>query len=225
MIHIGASQSSKNYPAFKWRAAIKQIHNSKIIPVVLIGSADEAKDSEFISSGTEENLVVNLVGKTQLTDLFPIIAHSKLLIGCDSAPVHIASLTNTPTLNISFETVNFWETGPLADNARVLFGNNDTDISSELIAKNALQILNSELHDNDGIYRIPNIPAYSIHPDKKGLYSWNLIQAIYMDAPLPNLPTKELYLAFDQLRVTNEIMLTTHSNGKNRRHSAIQINL
>jgi ADP-heptose:LPS heptosyltransferase len=207
VIHIGASQTQKSFPAFKWRATINHIQSNNPIAVVLIGSGDEAVASEFISSGTSEEKVINLVGKTQLTDLFPIIEKAKLLLGCDSAPIHIASLTNTPTLNISFATVNFWETGPLADTSRVLYGQDDSDLPSEIVARNALQILAGLPPESESIYRVAEIPSYVVPQNFASNYSWNLIRALYMDGPFPEVDRKELQIAFNQLRETNEIML------------------
>jgi hypothetical protein len=110
-------------------------------------------------------------------------------------------------LNISFASVNFWETGPLADHSRVLFGNDDSDIASEIVARNAILILNNIEPDSECIFRNHEDFTYNVPANFKGTYSWKLIQAIYMEGKLPVTESKELSMAFDQLRVTNEIML------------------
>jgi heptosyltransferase-3 len=81
----------KEWNNTKWAQLIERLR----IPVVLIGSAEEAK-----RAGTFPEHVLNLAGKTTLGELAAVLAQSALHIGVDSAAPHIAAAVGTPTLTI-----------------------------------------------------------------------------------------------------------------------------
>ncbi|HWU44744.1 MAG TPA: glycosyltransferase family 9 protein, partial [Bdellovibrio sp.] len=102
VIHVGASERHKSVSARKWAQALQQISSRRPnTAVVLIGVASEKNISREIIAHCQGLRIFDLVGKTKISDLFSVIQSADLLIGCDSAPIHIASLTDTPTLNIS----------------------------------------------------------------------------------------------------------------------------
>ncbi len=202
VIHIGASQRAKTFPSYKWRATLTNYFKTESTPVVLIGSGEELKDSDFISYGFTETQVLNLTNKTSLSQLFSILKNSKLLIGCDSAPIHIATLMNTPTLNISFDSVNFWETGPKAEKSRVLYGSSEVEIPSETVS----QLITNFLSHGDFHATVLNdqLLLEKVHSHD---YSWKLIEFIYMNKEFPILLDSKINLALEQIFETNEIML------------------
>ena len=65
-------------------------------------------------AGTE-NTGANLVGETSVGEMVSLIANAKLLIANDSAPVHVASSFNVPTVAIFGPTVKRFGFFPLAD--------------------------------------------------------------------------------------------------------------
>lgn len=143
VVHLGASQKGKTYLKSNWLNVLTQISESWNGKIVLIGSADEASLSTEIAEQLS-NRVLNLVGKTKISELFTIIKWAQLLIGADSAPIHIASLTNTVTLNLSCSSVNLWETGPRSPGSRILYSRMLKDLEPDIIAQEALGILNGE---------------------------------------------------------------------------------
>jgi ADP-heptose:LPS heptosyltransferase len=87
------------------------------INVVLIGVNSEFNlDSFFIDS----NRVMNLIGKTNISDLLSIINNCLLMISLDTGPIHIAALLKKYSINIfsSRDHEGLWEP-PFADNIRI----------------------------------------------------------------------------------------------------------
>ncbi len=78
----------KEWKLENWLELVKRIR----LPVVVIGRerAEAFKDSP----------VINLVGKTNLRELMAVISLSKVVISCDSAPVHIANALGVPAISI-----------------------------------------------------------------------------------------------------------------------------
>lgn len=186
VLHVGASREDKKYSPFKWRTFITHFQKMSDLPVLLIGTKDESNDAQFIALGFETNKVHDLTGKLEFQNLFPLIKNAKLYIGCDSAPLHIASLVGTPSLNISFSSVNFWETGPKSLKSRVLYAETEADLPSEKVALEAISILDGTPVKTDTIYTINDIPSFHAPIDTHGLdWTWNLIKSIYMNGEKP----------------------------------------
>ncbi len=70
------------------------------IPSVVIG-VERDKDKAGIF---EETPSINLVGKTTLRELMAVISLSKVVISCDSAPVHIANALGIPAISVYTST-------------------------------------------------------------------------------------------------------------------------
>ncbi len=66
--------------------------------VILVGTKKDIGIGEYIKNNKKN--IVNLMGQTNLKELFAVIAKANLLISNDSAPVHIASAYDTPTIEI-----------------------------------------------------------------------------------------------------------------------------
>ncbi len=186
LVHVGASEAKKSLPPFKWTRVLKNFfdHNLKI-PVVMIGSAAERPLGEAIEAGVSRGSVINLIGQTHLREILNLLKSAQLLVGCDSAPMHMASLTNTPCLNISFDSVNFWETGPKSANSFIYKVAFPEDVVSEELGAYIDQILQSE-RPPQLIRRSTGLASYVLpNEEPKELFIWNLIQALYLSGNFP----------------------------------------
>ena len=186
LIHVGASEANKKIHPAKLAAIINQL--TKIHPgqkVGLIGAAGEADLAEAIMSSVPTGAVENYVGQTNLTELFSLIAGAKLVMGADSAPMHMASLTATPCLNLSLESVNFWETGPRAAGSVILRGKDESDFASDRVATVASKILKNEKQDLSAITLQEGAPCYWALLPKGSDFQWNLIKSIYQGEDFP----------------------------------------
>jgi heptosyltransferase-3 len=183
VVHLGASQKSKAYPASLWLQALIKITSSWKGSVVLIGSAEEAPLAQQITEGLQDR-VIDFIGKTKLTDLFSLLKGAEMLIGADSAPVHIASLVNTLTLNLSCSNVNLWETGPRAPGSRILFSNFIGDILPVVVASEALSVLSGEGPLYCQYYINSQRQCLSLKEKRQNL-DWSLIEFLYFSGRAP----------------------------------------
>lgn len=205
VVHVGASEEHKSIPGFKWARIIKYFGDiDQQSQVVLIGAGSEMAIAHEIQSTVKNKNIINLVGSTTVAELFPIIRQAKLLVGCDSAPIHVASLTQTPALNISFNSVNFWETGPRSNHSKVYLVDGVENIKSEVVAQIMTKMLNQE-DVEDVISAINSVPSYNLQT--ASTFSWELIQAIYFGEKFPVLNDLNHYNGMLRLYEVNQVII------------------
>jgi len=93
LIIVGSSWESKIYPKEKFAQIIKVLNVETFISW---GSEKERQDAQFIC----ENTHANILPKLDLDELKNIVANTKLLIGGDSGPTHIAWALDIPSITI-----------------------------------------------------------------------------------------------------------------------------
>ncbi len=211
-VHIGASESTKTLSAEKWTQILQILHQQTALPFVLIGSEGEALIGKHITEMMELGSVHNLVGQTKLTELFPIIKGARVLIGCDSAPMHMATLTNTPCVNISLASVNFWETGPRSMDSVIVRAKTEEDLSSEKVATVIYRNLNGEKQDLSVIHTTAGTPSYSAFTPKSADFEWLFLRALYMAEDFPSNDDPNFVDAIVQMAEINQIMLQQMGN-------------
>lgn len=186
LIHLGASQQDKTFPPFKWVRVMREIQHRWPGCIFLVGSANE-RDlvEEIIAEGCDEK-VINLVGKTEFADVVTLLTRAQLLVGADSAPMHLANFTGTQCLNLSYNSVNFWETGPRVLGSRIVFANTPFEMPSEQVADEALSMLGDLPSTSTCILRTGTQPiGYRWTRGYHESRSWEIIEAIYTGAHWP----------------------------------------
>ena len=94
---IGANWPNKRWPAASYAHICDWLYNQHIIPVLIGGGpVDEQIAGEIMSAA--EIPPVNLVGRTSLKQLAALIRQSRLTIGGDTGPVHLAAGLGTKTI-------------------------------------------------------------------------------------------------------------------------------
>jgi ADP-heptose:LPS heptosyltransferase len=222
LLHIGASDSQKTLSLYKWQQVVRQLLTVYDGDVVLIGATEEQEFAaeiesvQVVASQVGSSLgelkpakrsALNLVGKTNLTELFLLIASAKMLIGGDSGPIHIATLTNTPVLNLSFSSVSFWETGPKSAGSRIIVAESQELIQAETIVAEALAMLSGcpPVAATAVIYGPTR--AVELHKDQKDDFAWELLMAIYLGAEFPKSPSMLFLKAVENLDDINNLAL------------------
>ena len=224
VVHLGASVAHKMYPADLWIKALVQIAAQYEEPIYLVGGAEETNLSQTVQQMVASAKIVNRVGQTSLRQTADLIAHSRLLIGADSAPIHMAALAGTPVLNLSSSVVNFWETGPVGAGSRILFAKNIHELSPETVATEALNMLAMRGPTHPciiceglrGPYRLFQFEAQQT-------FAWNLIQALYTDASYPAVESQADRLAFQRLNELAELALQQLERWTQSRDVAAQL--
>lgn len=206
VVHAGASQANKMVPAFLWGRIVKNILKSRPeLKVVLIGDAREQTIAEEVSANTGFQCE-NLCGKTSWNDVVDIVRGADLLLGGDSAPLHIASLTGTKTLNVSVGPVNFWETGPRAAGSVVLRYETADAISAYFVADCA-QIMLAGADPQAGFTVQEGVPGYRSADVDEGEFAWSILAGMYLDQPFPVADDMKFLMAVRHLINMNDVVI------------------
>lgn len=102
---------SKHWTVAHWQTLIEQL---KALPVN-VGVIGSQSDQTLIQTllKTSGQSVKNWCGRTSLTDLYALFAQSAVVVGPDSAPLHIANATQTPVVIGLFGPTGPKRTGPV----------------------------------------------------------------------------------------------------------------
>ncbi len=203
VVHLGASTLAKTLSWSKWLQVVKGLLTSTDAPVTLIGSADECEIAEKVSQVFGTRKPINLVGKTNLKELFEIVQSAELVIGGDSAPVQIASLTNTPVFNLSFPMVSLWETGPRSYGSRILPLESEDSYTSEEIVKEVISTFKSGTPSLP-VVRVAarNTPYVETAPQPQ-TFEWDLLKALYMGELFPAPVNSTFAIGLERLEEVN----------------------
>lgn len=201
--HLGTSQQSKTWPVEHWSVWANSILANSDLNLVLIGSFEEKQTAQEVCQNTLsfEDRIVNLVGETQISDLFPVIKGAELLVGGDSVSMHIASLVGTLCLNLSSTAVNFWETGPRTIGSRVLWNPRISDLGPDQVISETVSMMTGGEHSKNAIVRFSNdLIGYKWSQSEGTAFEWGLIEALYTGKPFPILDDQEVYAALLRMR-------------------------
>jgi ADP-heptose:LPS heptosyltransferase len=186
VVHMGASQQGKVFPAYKWHGVLLGLVRKWPGRVVLIGTESEkAMAAEALAAGGCD-AIVNLMGSTSFAESAALISGARLLIGGDSAPMHLASFTTTRCLNLSFASVNFWETGPRTTDSRVIFAEAPESLPASRVLDEAIAMLEGRTLALPYVGRTTAQPvAYQWRNLDDRHFGWSMIQAIYSGGEWP----------------------------------------
>jgi lipopolysaccharide heptosyltransferase II len=118
VIHVGASASSRRYPAQRFAAAADRFARASGCHIVLTGGADECA----LVEGTRALMAcpsTSLAGRLTLGELGALLAHAQVLISNNTGPVHVAAAVGTPVV-VLYALTNPQHT-PWLTASRVLF--------------------------------------------------------------------------------------------------------
>ena len=201
LVHLGASNLSKTLSWSKWLQVVTKLLAQTDAPVILIGSQAEADIAEKVAAVFGSRKPVNMVGRTTIPELFELVMSAQLVIGGDSAPMQMASLTSTPALNLSFPTVSMWETAPRSSGSRILVIESEDSVTSDEIVKEATAVL---------MKRPPHLPVVRVveraFVETKPLpqeFEWSLLQALYMNEAFPLEPNSTFSIGLQRLAEVN----------------------
>ncbi len=96
---------------------------SREAPVILIGSASEARTGEDVVGAVrgDHEPVASLCGQTDdPAVLAGVLGCCGLVVGVDTGPLHMAAMAGTRCLGIYYGSMNFRETGPYGSNHVVI---------------------------------------------------------------------------------------------------------
>ena len=97
-VHPFTSDPLKQWPREKFRELAQRVEQELKLKVVVVGVVKENEGAgrelfEGLGSG-----IVNLINRTSLIELAQILKSCRLLISCDSGPMHLAAAVGTPVI-------------------------------------------------------------------------------------------------------------------------------
>ncbi len=103
LMHAGASEARRCYPAEGFAAAAQKLYRELGMQVVLTGSAAEHALADSIARAAGEG-VHAVAGRFDLGAFISLIAMSPLVISNNTGPVHIAAAVQTPVVVLYAQT-------------------------------------------------------------------------------------------------------------------------
>jgi heptosyltransferase-3 len=207
--HLGASHVRKTWPIEYWMSLIRELTEDLNQNVTLIGGIKERNLSEQIVTELRSDKIVNTVGTTSLNDCVQVLKRSRLFIGVDSGPLHLASLAGCQSLNLSVGQVRFWETGPTVPGSRVLVKNLPHYLTPDLVFSEACSILSGENKSPHAFIAQPvsDQVRYFLSSDPlSDIDEWDVVRWLNFQGEAPKIEEREL-TGLDQLIEASEIAL------------------
>lgn len=112
--------SEKRWKLESFKQVSSELLNANI-PVILIGAENDRAYCEPLLSIPR---IIDAVGNLSLPETIELIQYSQVIISNDSAPIHFASVVNTPTIAIFGPTIPAFGFAPLAEQS-IILENND----------------------------------------------------------------------------------------------------
>jgi lipopolysaccharide heptosyltransferase II len=119
--HINSNNGqSKRWPIPYWALLINRLIQKLDAQIVLTGAPSDLPQIERVLQRTQEHVrVINLAGKTNLTQLAALLQRADLLISGDSGPLHMGVACGTPVVSI-YGPTNPSLGGPVSPDATIL---------------------------------------------------------------------------------------------------------
>ncbi|MBM3838971.1 MAG: hypothetical protein FJ398_13585 [Verrucomicrobia bacterium] len=118
-LQMGASDLRRAWPIENFASLSRLLGVNPGLEIVLFGNPKEAElGKEFLRLANGP--VVNLIGRTEVRQLPPLLKACDLLISNDTGPIHIAAAVGTRVLGLYFSTAYFAETAPYGEGHVVL---------------------------------------------------------------------------------------------------------
>jgi len=159
-LHLGAGAEIRKWGAEKSARMVNSLRSEGEFGFIIVGTdKEEARDFSGLVGKSEG--IIDLTGKTDLTQLAGVLSEVDLMIGTDSGPLQLAAGVGTRTLGLYFASALVYETGPLGKGHTVIQGNLECApcdeespecddyrcrdlIMPEFVAEAALRILNQD---------------------------------------------------------------------------------
>jgi len=211
--HLGSSQEFKTYPIFKWRSALGRILNEFPGHIYLIGATSESHMANQLLDGSGFNRIHSLFGQTRIDQLFTLLSRADMLIGADSAPMHMASMVACPCFNLSLGGVNFWETGPRSLRSRILVSKDGESLASDRVASDVLALWKDQKSSFPIVYRDPVArEGYRWANLTDDDWTWRFIRGLYCGDDLPIIEDDLTFSGMLQMREMVQVCLEQFPN-------------
>ncbi len=118
-IQMGASNSLRAIHPRRFAEAVGALQTKRPMPICLVGAAGERHLLELFQKHYA-GPVIDLIGKTAMSELPMVLTHCRLLLSNDTGTLHAAASVGTQTLGLFFASAYFSETAPYGAGHAVL---------------------------------------------------------------------------------------------------------
>jgi len=138
-IHSFTSDPVKQWPIERFGELVDKISQELNTRVVLIGKNVEGDTLQGrVSPSSTSSNIINLINKTSLVELAQVLKQCKLLITCDSGPMHLAATVGTPVValfrnDLPGKTSKRW--GPWGEGHKVIESGSLEDIKVDEVLR------------------------------------------------------------------------------------------
>lgn len=119
VVHPGTAREEKYWPAERWVDVIRHLQDVHQIPVVLTGATDPMEKKHLAEIEAGVTVLENFAGQLSLLELASVIQHARLVLGVDSAAMHLAAAFKRPQIAL-FGPTNPFHWRPRHDRAVLL---------------------------------------------------------------------------------------------------------
>jgi ADP-heptose:LPS heptosyltransferase len=128
VVHPGTARTEKYWPAERWIDVIRHLQETHHLPVVLTGSNDPDELAHLRAITDHCHVHANFAGQFSLLQLASTIANSCMVLGVDSAAMHLAAAFQRPQIAL-FGPTNPYHWQPRHSNAKLLLAGPDEMIT------------------------------------------------------------------------------------------------
>jgi len=227
VLHVGASDSRRTLKAEGWGKVCSKLLKWWKGQIVLVGSPDEVTSSQRISEVVQSERVYSLVGKTRLTELFPILSSASIVVGGDSVVMQMSSLAQVECFNLSFSLANFWETGPREPGSRVLVLCTSENADIDFIAKEIWYMIEGLAPANQVALATGDSPVWYQYDglSENDEFSWDLIRALYLGYEFPAVISELQQHGFQRIYELSEVAIAQIGMINKKRTRSVAINI
>lgn len=126
VVHPGTARAEKYWPAERWQAVIHHLQQQHRLPIVLTGSSAPAEIQHLREIETGIRVQENFAGQLSLLQLSSVVAQAALVLGVDSAAMHLAAAFQRPQIAL-FGPTNPYHWRPRHATATVLTAGHPAD--------------------------------------------------------------------------------------------------
>ena len=129
LIHPGTARTEKYWSSSAWAAVANHLILEKKLPVIITGGGDTEEIAHIQSIKNSVSLkarskVIDLSGMITLPQTAAVISQSQLVLGVDTAAMHLAAAFKKPQI-VLFGPTNPYHWRPLHDQARVILSGHE----------------------------------------------------------------------------------------------------
>ncbi|MBI4865320.1 MAG: lipopolysaccharide heptosyltransferase II [Candidatus Wallbacteria bacterium] len=112
VLHVGAGKPANRWHAPGWARLARGLSAQHGLSVALVGGPGEADAArEILALLPPIAPPLDLVGKTSLEELTALLERARVVVSCDSGPMHVAAALSRPVVAL-FGPANHLRTGP-----------------------------------------------------------------------------------------------------------------